>query len=88
MAKAKAKATAMARAQVQRGFEQRDFTRTGTISDADWSTTRTFSFSDRRQIAIVLNTYREALNKGIPGAQARLQMQIKMSRLREERLLF
>ena len=53
-AKAKAKATAMARAHIQRGFGQGDFMRTGTISDADWATTGTFSFSDRRQIAIVL----------------------------------
>ena len=60
--------------------------RTGTISDADWATTNTFSFSNRRQIAIVLGTYRKALSKGFPWAKARPQMQIKMSRLRE--LLF
>ena len=54
MAKAKPRATAMARAHIQRGFEQRDFMRTGTISYTDWATTRKLSFADRRQIATVL----------------------------------
>ena len=43
-ARARARATAMARAYIQRDFEQRDFMRTGTISDADWATTRKLYF--------------------------------------------
>ena len=41
-------------------------------------------FSHRRRTAIVLGTYREALSKGNPWAQARCQMQITMPKLREE----
>ena len=62
--------------------------RTGTITDADWTTTRTFSFSDRRRIATVLGTYRKALSKEIPWAQARLQMQIGHARATRKNVHF
>ena len=66
---------------------------TGTTSDADWACQgyekNVFSFLfDSKGVATGFGISREALSKRIPWAQARLQMQIMMSRLREERLVF
>ena len=65
---------------IQRCFEQGDSMGTGTISDADWACQgdekNVHFFSDSRGRVTDLGTSRNALSKGMPLAQAPLQMQI------------